>query len=437
MVNPIFFFWKCAILSFFRVGKESAVITDLTTKFSYRYSKKEENSPKAYFIFFLRSIKLLFTKRKSNDKNKGEVFLVDNNSGFYNDDRFYMEALGLKQINYIFRDTLENEINFFSRVFYFFSISLTFFFLIPLFLFSKKRASVALIPVELVEVMLLAKTLKKAHCKKLIVLSAYEKEISFMCYFLKNKLSIDTYLLPSANPLSFFYKNVICNTFVFSTPFHIREFQKLKVNWFIDKQVMWPPYGFQEVQINRELNVSNENVIGLVSSGMALRRHLGHSEFNNDLDYKAEIELIGALKLILDKVKNLKVLVYFHPIEKKNESNLKFSKEFYSKMFLNHLILAPDNIPTKKALNLCNVAISGFSSAQMERLFGGFKTLFAPMGFLKNYFSDERLDAISVNSTNELEELIKKVLPLTAEEFFRKYNLNDYRWDAYPNKITF
>ena len=77
------------------------------------------------------------------------------------------------------------------------------------------------------------------------------------------------------------------------------------------------------------------------------------------------------------------------------------------------------------------IGISGFSSAQIERLYGGYRTLFAPMGFLKNYFKDERLDKISVNDYPELETSILKLLGTSDEDFFKEYHLTDYHWKAY------
>jgi hypothetical protein len=218
---------------------------------------------------------------------------------------------------------------------------------------------------------------------------------------------------------------------VFSTPFHFKQAEVLKKNWLFKTTELWPPYGFQNIRTADEFPVTGRNTVGMVSSGMELRKHLGHMVTNNNRDYLAETGLIECLKAYASKNPSVQVIVYLHPQEKMNPENLRFSQDYYRRQFGQQVSFAPIDKPSKEFPYLCDVGIAGFSSAQIERLFGGYKTLFAPLGYLENYFMDERLDRISIKGQMDFDVAVTKALSMDEATFFTEYGLTSYRRDAY------
>jgi len=80
------------------------------------------------------------------------------------------------------------------------------------------------------------------------------------------------------------------------------------------------------------------------------------------------------------------------------------------------------------------VGIAVYSSSQAERLFGGFKTLFAPMGYLKNFFPGNTFDSISIQNYEGLKQMMIELQKISDDEFFKRFSLGEYRWDAFLNK---
>jgi hypothetical protein len=432
MANPYLFLIRCLFLSIFNDKSSKIAFLDLINKFSYRYSQSDATSNRSAFRYLKSSINLLFKENNSNSNASSTIFSFGGAISTHAGWKEYLELNGVSNATFVFRDNLYNELNIFSKIINSFYLLFLSFFIFSISILKKDKSKVGLILFELTELLLLFKILGKGKCKELYIVSAFEKDIVFICYFLKKKLNLKINIIPSSNPITFFYKNVICDTFIFTAPFQKNEYFNLKANWECNNTLNWPPYGFNLVKRNLERALDNSKFnIGFMSSGMALRSYLGHTNVVNNNDYNAEVSLIESLnKIQLESDLINKIIVYLHPLEKSNDKNLEFSKQFYEKN-LKSIDFAPLELPSKKCFDLCEIAVSGFSSVQIERLYGGYKTIFAPMGYLENYFSDSRLDKISAQNYSELKNMIEKIGVIDSELFYQEYGLFDYRWDAY------
>lgn len=428
MVSAPAFFIE-SLFRFYFDRKARLAVGDLFKKFSYRYTQYEAKSLKTPLVYLKAGFLNLIKSNTSTATLKRETCLYDNASDFENGDRAYLNALGIKEANFLFKDKLPNHLGRVEKFVNLILLGFLSFFLLPWALISKDKARSGLIFLELSEITLLLSNLRINGAKKLLILSSYEKEICFTSWYIQEKLNAKVYLFPSPNPIKHLYKNVICDTFVFSAPFQKKEYELLKNNWYVNKMENWPPYGFQDIEINKA-NETTKNTIGFVSSGMELRRSLQHVEPYGNLDYEAETTLISCLQLFLSNYPQVSLIVYLHPREKM-ESNMEFTKSYYKKVFGDKFKFAPIERQTKACLSLCDVAVSGFSSAQFERLFGGYKTLFAPLGFLSNYFSDNTLDLISIHSKNDFDIQLLTAMNKTVNEYFETEGLKAYRWDSY------
>lgn len=432
MTNPFLFFLRCLILSAFGYKKERLVIFDLFTKFSYRYTYTELSTFLSPLRYLRVSFILLFKNSILKPQESVSSFVYDGKLNSFEVRKEYLENINYKNSIFVFRDSLTNNLNLFERLVNSCLLLFVFCLVMPIALLRKDKAKPSLILLELTEALLLTKILTIGKCNELLICSASEKDILFLSYFSGKKMNISVSILPSANPITFYYQHVICDTFIFTAPFQKNEYESLKKNWFIKNKVEWPLFGFNSICINKEpTKIKKPYVIGIMSSGMALRQQLAHTNSLGNMDFLAETSMITAIKKIRDETNIIdRLIIYLHPLEKLTEENLNFSYTYYRNIFPD-VEFAPLDRPSKSCFDLCSVAVSGFSSSQMERLFGGYKTIFAPMGFLQNYFADKRLNHISVQNYQELKLLLEDFRSMNDTTFFDKFNLKQYRWDSY------
>jgi hypothetical protein len=434
MPNVFLFFFRCLFLSCFGLKKESIAIRDIFNKFSYRYTEVEQFSFLSPLRYLKASLLLLWKSKKSNLSGNTQSFTFDLLTSYYEGNSQYLAHLGKQDKVFIFRDHLYNESGYGAKLINSLMLILVFCIVFPLSWFRKDKAKVSLIMLELTEDQLLSSTLKKYGCREILIFSAFEKDIMLLSYFLQKYLKIKVSLTPSSNPISTMYPNVICDTFIFTAPYQKKEYEKLKDNWVVGRTELWPPYAFNAIKINREGHTPPYR-IGLISSGMALREHLQHpSEYSKD-DFLAEKLLVDGLKRYGAESGDSNIIIYLHPLEKSETAHLDFSTNYYRGVFGPNVRFAPFDKPSKASFDLCSIGISVYSSTQAERLFGGYKTVFAPMGYLANFFSDERLDGISVQNYNELRAMFEKLNGMDDDEFFRAYGLGEYRWDSFKTQV--
>src|SRR5690606_19174442 len=101
---------------------------------------------------------------------------------------------------------------------------------IPLFaisIFTKNRANIGLILIELAEGALLDTAIVRMRfLRKVVVFSAYEKDTAFLSCYLIDVRKLEVQLVPSSNPLKNFYRSGVCSTFTFPQPSQKVEMKK-------------------------------------------------------------------------------------------------------------------------------------------------------------------------------------------------------------------
>lgn len=430
--NSYLVFTRTSLFALFGSTKESLIIHDLFHKFSYRYTQPESSSFVSPFRYLKRSV-LLLVKRNNPvvQTYNNATWVYDNKSSFEKVDKDYLKFNGVENVGFISRDALPNEFNAFGVVGLLLQLLVLFSFLLPFSLLSKDKAKSSLVLLELTENLMLANALKRLMCKEVYIFSAFEKDTIFASYLFEQN-GIKVHLVPSSNPISNYYKHVICHSFIFTAPFQVKEFDMLKENWFLKEKRSWKPFESQMVRLNKERNEPPYK-LGFVSSAMFLRAEQAHNNPSGNSDFEAEMALIDGLKKYLNKREH-SLIIYLHPFEKSSKENQHAAISFYEKQFGNQIAFAPFHELSKLHFNLCSLAVSGFSSAQIERLYGGYKVLFAPMGHMKNYFSDERLNGISAQTYNDLEMMLDKMLVMSDASYFDFYGLQDYHWTSYGLK---
>jgi hypothetical protein len=430
--NPALFFYRCLLCGPFSF-KAGASVSDLFFKFCYRYDKPDKRSFLTPLRYSKQAISLLFRNVPSNSYAEGSYFVFDEKPSFYESDLSYLKAIGISNPSIIMRHGMVNELSFIEKLAFSLSILPAGLICVIFSMLSRDKAKPAIIITELVEAYLLADFLKKRNANQLLIISAFEKDIFFLAHFLSTKMNIAVSLFPSPNVISLYYKKVTCASFIFSVPYQVFEYEKLKKNWRIGKAEMWPQYGFDSIELRDVTQPAPQYKIGLGSSGMALRKHLRHT-VSIDAAFTAEFAMIDAMQSFLSENKNYSILVLLHPLEKSTPANLQFSTDYYRNIFGDNIEFAPFDRPSKSVLSMTDVTVSGFSSSQFERLFGGHKVLFAHMGHLENYYPDPRLKKISASDSAELSAAIKQMSDMDADEYFSHYDLIPYRWDSFKER---
>ncbi len=103
-----------------------------------------------------------------------------------------------------------------------------------------------------------------------------------------------------------------------------------------------------------------------------------------------------------------------HPLEKRGEQRLVESENYYRSYFGADVQFAPFDTNSVSCFDLVDIGIAIYSSTIFQRLFAGQKSLFAPYSMQADYFTDKRIEAISIRSYEQLEFLIQENLLRTG-----------------------
>jgi hypothetical protein len=435
--NAVFiFFYGQLLKAAFGLKWPRRILSDLFHKFTYRYSRSDGQSSLAVPRYYYHSLRLLWKKWSEYPQTERADFVVYDGNVIYLEERInYLKGLEDEQPGeYIFRNKLNMPLSFWTRLFTCLHLSVL---VLPIWIYSlfhSDKARSAMVLQELTELVSLYARLRQLGTKRVVIFCAHEKDTPLISRFLMKK-GIQVDMAPSPNPISFHYKTVICDTYYYTCPFQREEYEELSENWIINGDGDWPPFRFDEVNVDEDPKSALFG-IGFISSAMFMRKHLGHNIMEDDAELKAEMALIESLKKYLP-AKNLQndFIVFLHPLERHSEERIQLAKEYYEDVFGFKPQFAPTDQNSRECFELASVAVSGFSSSLFERLFGGYKTIIAPMGKMKSYYKDPRLNSVTAESEEALFEILDEVGRMEPEQFFRNYDLMAYHWKSYLTRF--
>ena len=433
MISPFLILIRVILLAIGGRLVEKTVLDQCFNKLTYRYTEVESKSILSCLRYFKYSINLIF-KDPELQFLEHENIVYDSCADDQDERTFYMADLVPSEKSFVTRDKLGGQFTRLERLIVFTFLCAWFMVLFPISLFSKDRGKIGLILLELTENAHLIKVLDSSSVIGIYFFDAYNRDSIFLCYLLKKHTQITISIIPSSNPIATFYPVILADQFMFTTPYQVNEYENLKANWIGEINTLcWPPFGYQETIIKKKDQHSFQYKLGFLSSASALRRHLNHHFFGGAKEERAELKLINSLVNIVEE-KGYSILIYLHPIEKRSKENLEFSLKYYRNLFGDQVEFADFSKTSKESFHLAEICISGFSSSQFERLFGGFKAILAPMGEMENHFLDDSLIPITADSYIELTDMIDRHSKLTEEDFFSISNLCKYHWSWYLEK---
>lgn len=430
----VFLLLAYAFLTFPFSKSARIIITSLLNKHSYRLDNHTKKSWKSPGRYLRHAMHFIINKKPS----KHQVFSKNQNVAIFDGkenslvDRFeYLRRLDTPSPGIgISRESL--YISGFSNKFIsLILLTVLSLWIIPSSVFTKNRkGSISLILLEFAEWIALLNILKSNKCNYLYHFCSYEKDAPFIGWLNKH-LGIIDHKIPSSNPLSNFYKYTFCDKLAITTPFQKPEFEFLSKNWRVKEFTYWPIENFHKLipfLNNGGSSTPQKYNLGFLSSGIWLRQKLGHSPLGVG-DQESEIELVGFLKEFLAERPEISFIILLHPIEKKAYEE---ACHYYRALFNNVTIhFGEQNKNSFEYFDSIDTAIAAYSSTNLQRLFCGYKTLYAPLKFKYKIYDGSSIQNIAPTNKKRLFDILEEVLNISDEDFFNTFDLWAYHHSNY------
>lgn len=431
---------RCFFAALFgKQNQYAAVWTSWSKGHTYRIiGANAAHDPLSFFRYFIRSWKRIWKQGEEIQPVKGQgdtKFIAYYQENWQTDHYLpYLQKLVHRPVSGILlREVMGVKGDGMFKLGVTFMLIKFSFFLFPVFIFSKKKGARALMLLQMTENYLLVKLLKKRGIEYVYFFGGFENDANVTAIFLK-AAGIKLHKVPSSNPIKNFYKSVVSDAFSFTAPFQEEEYQVLKNDWFVDKTVQWPIFNFTRLTpyIAAKFDEPRKNSIGFLSRGMWLRRERGDSFLGVGED-TAEYEAMNAVKEYCLQRPEVVLWIFTHPIERKTPELYAKANQYYKNYFEGCSVnLPPAEKSSYELFHTVDLALASVSSSNMERLFCGYKTLYAPIGLTIDLFEGTAVDRIVCKSKDALMAKIDETLQCSIDEFFQKNGLKGYRFLDYP-----
>jgi len=418
---------------------EAAAFRSLIQPHSYRIGAADQKKPLIGFRYLRLTLGIVWKKTESpvsfSDQSRFAVF--DGHIHAARGRCAYLKGITGNEINFVLaKNALFFPLNLGERIGYSLAVFTLGFFVIPVCLFHKNRGSIALNLMELLENAFSLRHAKSHRIQEVYYFNGYEKDANFAALLLKRN-GIFCNKIPSANPIKNFYRTTIADRFCFTASFQKSEYEKLKANWYVEETTFWPLYGFERLLplIDKKQKAPGRS-LGFISSGVWLRKKRGDLSLGVG-EMESELILIEALCRYLDKHPEVSFSIYLHPIEKKTPGLREETIRHYTGIFGNRIRFMPMDLPSNHAFDQVDVSIAAHSSTNLERLFMGMKTLYAPLNYARNLFENDPINNIAAFDKNNVESLIEHALNQSEKNFFSENKLEHYHHSYFfPNRAN-
>jgi len=414
------------------------IVIPLLNPHSFRFSKELQNSNNAIFIYLKHA--LFFLLKKSSDgaihfsaqiNSKAAIFDGASKS-LYNRTEFLKKIANPQPAVGFSREklTIQKKTN---KLFGLFGLSIIFPILLIFNLFAKKRkATLSILLLEYLEWIAISELIDKHSINYLYYFCAYENDSNMIAHILK-KQEVYINKIPSSNPLKNFYKYLVCDELSTTASFQKQEVKALSVNWDVNTISHYPidSYHFLTNYLNKNLEETKQFKLGFISSGIWLRQQKGDTPLGIG-DQESELDLMDILKRYIQS-RNIKdLIILLHPIEKKEDSIYKQAKKHYREFFELPTIQYPDkNQSSFEYFDRIDTTIAAYSSTNLQRLFCGYKTLYAPTKFTNNIYTGFDMETIVGYNEKQIIQLLDNTLKMNDELFFSNYKIERYHYKSY------
>ena len=333
---------------------------------------------------------------------------------------------GIKNDLFISKNELMSSPRIWMTILLLFFLITTF---IPIFissLFAKNKYHYPLLIREILECFCLQEILLKHKIKAVNYFCIYERDSNICSYILmKNGFFINK--IPSEVPMYFFNKVIIANQLSFCFAYQKEEFDKYKETMFVEKTELWAP---EQILLapkrffNEGHKLSPMYDIGFFSSGNWLRFKLGDIDLGHNDKENEEYVFQELIKYV--KAKKLKLRIFTHPLEKREENKVLTEKYYYQSLQNVEVSMADFNKPSIEGFDEIKIGVSLYSTLMFERIYLGFKTILTPFDYDQFPIKQSSLNQICAHNIQQLYSKLDLNLKLTTAEFFENNNLQNY-----------
>ena len=298
-------------------------------------------------------------------------------------------------------------------------------------LFAKHRSRLGLLILQWVENVLLFNICRSWGVQKLYFFGGYENDSCFTG-LMARAMGVHLVTIPSANPIRNFYQQVVTDTFVITADFQNTEFNKYKHEWLCCHIEQWPFIEFSKLApfVKGDGNTVKKS-IGFLSRGAWLRKKRAVHAQNNNKDFEYEERCMNALREFLKSHSEYTLVVLPHPMECHKPELKQEAIAYYNDYFAGLKVVFYDKgLKSYQCFSDVDVTVTAISSANIERLYCGYKAMFAPLGAEMEFFSGSTLDNIVCRSEGSFDALLSDILSRSEEDYFNHYQLQPYRFDS-------
>ena len=416
----------------------------LFSKTSYRIQKPQLSDLLVGVKFFYKSLCLIYAPYNKDEvlAQKGRFLIFDGDSKQQKNRLNYLSSV-LKIDQADFRYVALDKISGFKKS-YSLKVMLTFLLLLVftvVFLFtvfSKNRSLYALFLLSIIENVILLDLLLNCDIKYVYYFFPFENDANFSVLLL-NKYNITVHKVPGPNSLYHNHKYFIADRVSFCSEFQFEQYEVIKKNWIVSQIFKWPLYGFENLQPYFNSigdQVSGDYILGFISSGIWKREELGKIPIK-EADFESEKKLIELLVKYCESRKINKIYIFLHPIEKSTIDIYDNAVSYYRNKFGNISCTFSDfNKNSYESFSLVNTTIAAHSTTNLQRLFCGFKTMYALLEYENNMFKGTALENISFCTKSNLFKYIDEFIKISEKDYFNQNDLYFYTHMKYSKFIN-
>ncbi len=342
----------------------------------------------------------------------------------------YLElVLKRRIVGVICRDTIQVKMPWVWRFVMMAQLMLMTPFFILIGFFSKRKSSFGLVLLQWVENNLVGQIANTQHVRRLYLFGGYENDQCLTGLFLE-VAGVNLTLVPSPNPIKNFYKQVVANEFVFTCPFQRKEWEDIKGQWNVLQTQNWPLPEAKKLIPFLKNGEANPRQISFMSRGVWLRKLRGVHGQKSNLDFLYEENCMEALRDFLLIHQEFRLLILPHPMERMSMEYWEQTQIYYRQFFEGIEVVFPNDptLPSYQMFDQSFLSIASISSVNIERLFCGYKAVFAPIGAEHEFFSGSSLDQVVARTREDFVQLLERAIELSENDFFAHYCLEEYRY---------
>ncbi len=344
----------------------------------------------------------------------------------------YLKAVTGRDLKFlIYRDNTPNGLGLLSKLLLFLLVSLMALVLFISSLFAQHRSRLGLMLLQWVENVLLFNVCFRWGVQKLYFFGGYENDSCFTG-LLARSMNVHLITIPSANPIRNFYQQVVTDTFIITADFQNTEYDKYQHQWLCGHLEQWPFIEFSKLTPFVKGDKSTDKMaIGFLSRGAWLRKKRAVHAQNNNRDFDYEERCMNALRSFLKSHSSYTLVILPHPMECHRPELKQEAIAYYNDYFAGLKVVFYDKgLKSYQCFSEVDVTVTAISSANIERLYCGYKAMFAPLGAEMEFFSGSTLDNIVCRSEENFDKMLSDILSKNEEEFFQHYQLQPYRFDS-------